>query len=286
VVGGPPLYALPERSFTIMRMPRVHPACSLLLLLAVQAPAAAQDQEGPAPVNTTRSVSAGADDDVIGIGAYDRQPTLKGQEHPDGSYAGVIPGASTQPPAAARLRKDKGAVVITWPGFQMRPDGSSRVFIQSTAPLEPQASAEGGKYLVRLPGARVASQVNRLPLDTRYFNTPVTRVSLNVGNAGATVLLDLRVAVTPQVSSERDATGYYFTYIELPKGSWLPGAEAAAAAVSGTTPAATAPAQAEPKPRAAATDVGVRANASANAEAESSAGSIESKASVRGRLSL
>ncbi|HEX4355303.1 MAG TPA: hypothetical protein VHZ95_20385, partial [Polyangiales bacterium] len=62
---------------------------------------------------------------------------------------------------------------------------------------------------------------NRLPLETRYFNTPVTRVMLTANHEGAQLVLDLRADVAPQLSSERGTSGYYFTYIDLPKGKFV-----------------------------------------------------------------
>jgi hypothetical protein len=177
---------------------------------------AAAEQDGPAPVNTTRSVSAGAGDDISPHGDV---AEVNEPQHAAGVYMGVVPGAATPPPAAVRV--SKAGNTITWPGFQMRPDGSSRVFIQSTARIEPQPTAAAGKFVVHLPGARVAANTNRLPLDTRFFNTPVTKVSLSVDRAGATLALELRSDVTPQISSERDGSGYYFTFIDLPKGSYV-----------------------------------------------------------------
>jgi hypothetical protein len=168
------------------------------------------------PINTTRSVSAGADDDIITHG--DEASSSAVLEHAAGTYMGVVPGSTTPPPAA---RTVKSPATITWPGFQMRPDGSSRVFIQSTTPLDPQPTAAPGKYAVHLPGAHVSSGTNRLPLETRFFNTPVTKVSLSVDHSGATLMLDLRANVTPTISSDRGPNGYYFTFIDLPKGSYV-----------------------------------------------------------------
>jgi hypothetical protein len=116
----------------------------------------------------------------------------------------------------------------------MRPDGSSRVFIQSTAALEPRVLASaGGKFELELPRARIAAKTNRLPLDTRFFNTPVTKISVSSASGGAVVQLELRAAITPTVSSETGPTGYFFTYIELPKGDYLTRVGAGASASVG-----------------------------------------------------
>jgi hypothetical protein len=176
------------------------------------------DEDGPQPVNTSASLSAGADEDIGHRGDTARSSD-KVQEHPAGTYTGVAPGGSAQP--AVPLSAGKNPATITWPGFQMRADGTSRVFIQSTTALDPQPSAAPGKYLVQLRGAHVSGGTNRLPLETRFFNTPVTRVSLSANHDGAQLILDLRADVAPHISSERGATGYYFTFIDLPKGHYV-----------------------------------------------------------------
>lgn len=211
-------------------MARIDVVCACVLFLGSTGQARAEEGDGPAPINTTQSVSAGAYDEAF-MGEGEKR--VSGYGHPSGIYTGVIPGAS-KGGAQASPHSRGGPPTITWPGFQMLPDGSSRVFIQSTAPIEPKVvPAADGKFSIDLPGARVAARTNRLPLDTRFFNTPVTKVSLNVLRSGATLQLDLRAPVTPHVSSERGAAGYYFTYIELPKGEYV--AKAAAPVVDAPT---------------------------------------------------
>jgi hypothetical protein len=199
-------------------MSRVRAVCSIVFGLTALHASAHAEEDGPQPVNTSASLSAGADED-IGHRGYTTRSSDKVQEHPAGTYTGVAPGAAATP--AVQVPAGKSPATITWPGFQMRPDGTSRVFIQSTAPLDAQPSAAPGKYLVQLPGARVSAGTNRLPLETRFFNTPVTRVSISANHAGAQLILDLRADVAPQLSSERGPTGYYFTFIDLPKGHYV-----------------------------------------------------------------
>ncbi len=215
------------------------------------ASAAAQAQvrgegDGPAPVNSQESISAGASDQV-GAATGDGSergitaPKVTGDEHAAGTYAGVSPGGP-QAPAVSNAAGQTPATV-TWPGFQMRPDGTSRVFFQSTAPVLVQTSVESGKFIVKLPGAKVAGDINRLPLETRFFNTPVTKVTIAETRAAVVLTLWLRAQVTPHVSAERGASGYSFTYIDLPAGSFLTDAEKAQAA-----PPAPAPPHASKQP--------------------------------------
>jgi hypothetical protein len=174
-------------------------------------------QDGPAPVDSSASLSAGADEDIQLSG--DKVATDHGHEHAAGTYMGVAPGGALAKDVSASAAKTPAT--ITWPGFQMRADGTSRVFIQSTTPLSAQPTAAPGKFLVNLPGAHVSGGTNRLPLETRYFNTPVTRVMLNTNRDGAQLILELRADVAPQLSSERGTSGYYFTYVDLPKGNFV-----------------------------------------------------------------
>jgi hypothetical protein len=196
---------------------RASPWLVLLAISSTHMHARAEDDDGPAPVNTSQSLSAGADEDfsTTRSGAN----AERGPQHTAGTYMGVVPGAASRPPAASVAAK--APLTITWPGFQMRADGSSRVFIQSNAPLAPQPTAAPGRFLVHLPGAHIIAGTNRLPLETRYFNTPVTKVSLSTDRSGVTLVLELRADVAPQLSTETGAAGYYFTFIELPKGNYV-----------------------------------------------------------------
>ena len=200
--------------------------------------------------------------------------------HALGRYGGVVPGNVATPPAPPA--PNDGKPVITWPGFQMRTDGTSRVFIQSTVALSPQPSAAPGRFSVILPGAKVAAGTNRLPLETRFFNTPVTRVNIAVQREAVTVTLDLRAEVAPVISSERGPNGFYFVYIDLPKGQYTK-----------TQPTAIdAPPAPPPTPRARTTSgqalgpSSLSTSASGKAEAESSTEKASAKISGKAGIKL
>jgi hypothetical protein len=237
--------------------------------------------DGPAPVNSTASLSAGADPDIQPSRSLSA-PMLRGEVagNPLGTYAGVVPGTGSRPPVPAA--PNDARPTITWPGFQMRPDGSSRVFVQSTQPLTSQASASAGKFSVVLPGAKVAGGTNRLPLETRYFNTPVTRVNISVGRDNVTLTLDLRAEVSPLISSERGPAGYYFVYIDLPKGQYLRDAPAPSApGVPGAPPAPEHPRA----PAAQSAKSAASASSSADATLEAGASGEAGKAKASGKAS-
>jgi hypothetical protein len=224
-------------------MVRIEAVCACVLVVgaygALGAHAQDVERDGPGPVDSTQSISAGADMDIrrrAGTEAEHAAPT----GHSSGTYAGVVPGKA-KPAVPPKAPSAKAPLTITWPGFQMQPDGSSRVFIQSNKPMEPKVlKSPDGKFELELPGAHIAAKTNRLPLDTRFFNTPVKKVSVNAARSGAIVQLDLRATVTPQITSEQGPAGYYFTYIELPKGEYVKQPTAGATVTSGASAEANA----------------------------------------------
>ena len=121
------------------------------------------------------------------------------QINPPGSYEGVKPGGNEPPPLKAT--PNSSTTLITWPGFQMRPDGGSRVFIQSTAALSHSISQKGNLLLIDLGSAKVSGETNQFALYTRFFNTPVVRAQLKPG-ARAVLEIELRAA-----ARERRARG-------------------------------------------------------------------------------
>ena len=121
------------------------------------------------------------------------------------NYVGVVPGSDVTP---ENLPAAPGAgALVTWPGFQMMPDGSSRVFIQTS-------------IQVFLPHVALPPGNQRLALDTHFFNTPVDTVKAVARGQGVAVLLAMRTKVQPTVRTERAASGYFFTYVEFPPGNY------------------------------------------------------------------
>jgi hypothetical protein len=145
-------------------------------------------------------------------------PSAEG-EHPRGSYCGVKPGGEA--PRGLTVKAGEKPTAITWPGFQMRPDGSSRVFLQATTPIDTQAATAGDKVVVDLGDVRIVG-TNRFPLYTQYFNTPVTRVEIKRAHNRTTLELTLRAQVQPRISTEQAKSGFFFVYLDFPAGDYLP----------------------------------------------------------------
>lgn len=136
------------------------------------------------------------------------------------SYAGVAPGSSVVPENIAA--PPGGSAMVTWPGFQMTPDGGSRLFVQTTIEVKPDLRRDGGELVLVLPGVSLPPGNARLPLDTHFFNTPLKSARAKPRDGGVQVILEMKpgVSISPSVRTEKAPTGYYFVYVEFPAGNY------------------------------------------------------------------
>ncbi|HKE13921.1 MAG TPA: hypothetical protein VKB80_03575 [Kofleriaceae bacterium] len=96
-----------------------------------------------------------------------------------GTYQGVAPGQG----AKEGHRPHRGRTpTVTWLGFQPQPGGAARVFVQLDRELVHAQTIEDGAVVIALTGARVAHSNSRRFLDTRFFDTPVERISIETGH--------------------------------------------------------------------------------------------------------
>lgn len=144
-----------------------------------------------------------------------------GDQAGSSQYAGVSPGSGHAPPRAPEPG-GSGPVLMTWPGFQARPDGASRFFLQTTGPVQVEQKHEDGRFVVVLKGCRLHLRNNRRPLETRYFNTPVSSARIERRGRDLAFVMSLRADVTPVVSTQSGANGYNFVLLEFPAGNYLP----------------------------------------------------------------
>lgn len=212
-------------------------------------------------------------------------PRLRLQSHPRGTYAGVEPGTDKAPPIPAQ--PGQSPATVTWPGFKMNLDGTSRVFVQTTSAVSPQTESAAGQFVLTFANCGVAGANNRLPLETRFFNTPVTRVEVKEERGAVKIVMTLRAGVQPRVSSEAASSGFFFVYIDFPAGNYVdvpkPAEPKAQAAPQGAAPAkASGPARPGHLVEGAAS-AGAAAQASGSAQVEASADS-ERPPAIKGKL--
>lgn len=159
-------------------------------------------------------------------------PVAHDAEHPRGVYMGVTPGGPEKPPVPAT--PNSTPAIVTWPGFQMRADGSSRVFVQTTTPVTVTPSQKGNLLTIDLGGARVNAETNAFALYTRFFNTPVVRAQIKGVGKKSVLEIELRASVQPIISSEQAKSGFFFIYVDFPAGDYLPKGGAPVPAPPGT----------------------------------------------------
>jgi len=133
-------------------------------------------------------------------------------------YEGVAPGSGKIPDGiAAAPGKD---AMLTWPGFQMLPEGGSRVFLQTSVKVTPTLKRVGDRFQVILSGVSLPKGNAQRPLETSFFETPVTSVHAYRKGRDVIVELTMRANVTPTMRTEKADTGYFFTMIDFPAGSY------------------------------------------------------------------
>jgi hypothetical protein len=154
--------------------------------------------------------------------AVSLEPEEPGSQHAPGVYTGVKPGGDEAPPIPG-AQPGSTPPAITWPGFQMQPDGGSRVFVQMTSRVGVNSALTENRVVVDFGDVAIVGATNRLPLYTRFFNTPVTRVELRRANKRTQLILTLRTTIQPRVSTDQSKSGYWFVYVDFPPGNYLSG---------------------------------------------------------------
>jgi hypothetical protein len=114
--------------------------------------------------------------------------------------------------------------VATLPGFQMLPEGGSRLFVELTQPVQVDEHKSRGKLVYVLHGAHVDVRNNENPLVTIHFNTPVSRARLVPHGRDLHFIVELRAAATPTWKTNPGKDGTFVLTIDFPKGTYIRGA--------------------------------------------------------------
>lgn len=137
-------------------------------------------------------------------------------------------GSKLSPPRERHARGVSTQLLRT--GFHSGKDGGE-VVIQTSAAVELEArppvgkGKEGAVFLLR--HCRAVRRTDRLPLDTRFFHSAVTRVSLRQRGADLEVMVALRAAVTPVTRKEAGPAGSWYWVLTFPDAAATPVATAA-----------------------------------------------------------
>jgi hypothetical protein len=133
------------------------------------------------------------------------------QQHQEGDYGGVQPGHKPEKP-----RKQPAKGTLSWIGFEPK-DGAPEVFFQSVAPFEVSQHVEKGVLVVDLALKRLGQNTWR-PIDTRFFDTPIARITAKRAHKGIEVRItfkDPKDAKTGAVRTATEADGMYYAYLDF-----------------------------------------------------------------------
>ena len=134
-------------------------------------------------------------------------------------YGGVNPeseGSENLPPKAEEI--PEGALMLTWPGFVMHEDGSSAFFVQTSKAVRFGTTQTRGQFELVLHDIKVHLKTNYLPLETQFFDTPVTRATVRrSGKKDVAMVFELREAATPTVTQKMGKDGFNYVFVKFEK---------------------------------------------------------------------
>jgi hypothetical protein len=144
------------------------------------------------------------------------------------------PGTGASTVRASHHVKSDGPEA-TLPGFETLGDGSSRLFVELSKPVQYETKKAGnGTITYVLKRAHVTRRNNYNPLVTVHFNTPVANARLVPHGRDLWFVVSLRSPVQPTVALDSTKDGGSMLRIEFPKGNYLPATHAADSASADT----------------------------------------------------
>jgi len=160
------------------------------------------------------------------------------------SYHGTRPGEGNALPRVEEIKGKEGNWV-TWPGFLMRPDSGSRVFIQTTKALAYEKTVKKKTVRLEFKDTKVFLNNNRNPLVTVNFNTPLKTAYLERHKKSVELVMTLKVESDVVITQATDADGYCYLFVDFPVGTfdtggdWHPRVSSQSEGSSGSTGAST-----------------------------------------------
>lgn len=134
----------------------------------------------------------------------------------DSSYGGVTPGSEDSenlPPKAEEI--PEGALMLTWPGFMMQEDGSL-FFVQTSRPVKFGTQKSEGRLELVLHNTQVHLKNTFLPLETEFFDTPVTRATVQRrGRKDLVMVFEMREDATPTITQKKGKDGFNYVFVKF-----------------------------------------------------------------------
>jgi len=139
----------------------------------------------------------------------------------EGDYGGVQPGEAKKPEPSKKPKKPPPKGTLSWIGFETK-DGGSQVFFQSVAEFQVLQKVENGGVVVTLIGLTKLGHNTWRPIDTRFFDTPLSRIAAKKKGKKIEVRVtfkNAKDAVQGSVRTSTAADGMYYAYVTFAGGS-------------------------------------------------------------------
>jgi hypothetical protein len=152
--------------------------------------------------------------------------TLARAEDPKPGAPAAKAATAPQPRRAARAKgkKDKESLgVAQFPGFQMLPDGSSRVFVDISRKVDVTEHVAAGFVTYELKDSRIEATNDLNPIETYYFNTPVIRARLrrDKKDKDLSLVISLRGEAKPTYRVNEMRDGSVRLEVDFPPGNYV-----------------------------------------------------------------
>jgi hypothetical protein len=147
------------------------------------------------------------------------------EQHKEGAYGGVTPGqGSGAHDGGKHAKRPPPKDELTWIGFAAKDGGGGELFFQAPAAFTVSQSVVKGEVVLVLEGLHRQGRNLRRPLDTRYFDAPIARVTARpVGargghKSGIEVRIAFKTAKDAHEAAIRTATeadGMFYAYLDF-----------------------------------------------------------------------
>jgi len=165
---------------------------------------------------------------VLGVSGFSAGAMAQPAVHKEGEYTGVSPG---KPPPESGARRAVGKGALSWVGFAAK-DGGAEVFFQSATKFDVTQEVEGGTLVVKLSGLTRQVANTRRPIDTRFFDNPLARITAQPGKRASKKSrskargIDVRIvfknpkeAAPGTLRMATEADGLFYAYLSFPEGA-------------------------------------------------------------------
>jgi hypothetical protein len=140
-------------------------------------------------------------------------------QHQEGVYTGAKPGVRPGADEGKPQSKPR-AKTLSWIGFEAK-DGGATVWLQAASSFDVAQRMDGSTLVVTVTGLSKMVRNTRRPIDTRFFENPLSRISAKVRKKKVELRIAFKNAKDAREAQTRTATeadGLNYVYLSFPPG--------------------------------------------------------------------